>query len=134
MKPEKPRILLVDDEVDFTGNLSIVLGRRGFEVESVADGLSALSLIAARNYNVVVLDLKMPGMSGTQVLSEIKRFAPSTPVILLTGHYSTTAEEEESLNSGVYAYLLKPCPITRLLALIAAACGAGAKSRASCPL
>lgn len=135
MTPEKPRILLVDDEVDFTGNLSIVLGHRGFLVEAVADGLSALSLIAVKHYDVVVLDIKMPGMSGIQVLSEIKRFAPSTAVILLTGHFSTM-DEEETLSAGAYAYLLKPYPINRLLGLISAACGAGAseESRTFCPL
>jgi DNA-binding response OmpR family regulator len=129
------RVLLVDDELDFTGNLSMVLSRRGFEVDTVTDGLAALSCTAKKHYEVVVLDIKMPGMSGIQVLTEMKRFAPSTQVILLTGHFSA-ADEEDTLRSGAYAYLLKPYPVLKLVdqILAAAACGAGDRARHFCPL
>ncbi|MCX5871634.1 MAG: response regulator, partial [Deltaproteobacteria bacterium] len=63
---------------------------------------------------------KMPGMDGTQVLSEIKRFSPDIPVILLTGHYSLS-EQEDTLAGGAYAYLLKPYPILKLVDVIVAA-------------
>lgn len=133
MTPEKIRVLLVDDEVEFTGCLARVLSRRGFEVETVGDGLAALSLIAKKHYEVVVLDVKMPGMSGLQVLSEVKRFAPSVQVILLTGHFSAT-DEDTTLKTGAYAYLLKPYPIMRLVSLISAAacCGAGMPEENDC--
>ena len=85
-----------------------------------ADGLTALPLIAKEHFDVVVLDIKMPGMDGTQVLSEIKRFSPDIPVILLTGHYSLS-EEEDTLKGGAYAYLLKPYPILKLVDVIVAA-------------
>lgn len=117
MKGDPVKVLLVDDEAELTACLSRVLSRRGFEVESTEDGLSALSLVAREHYKVVVLDVKMPGMSGLQVLSEIKRFAPGTQVILLTGHFSVT-DEEVSLKSGAFAYLLKPYPILKLVELI----------------
>lgn len=131
------KILLVDDEVEFTMCLSKVLIRRGFQVDCADDGLSALSMVAREHFDVVVLDIKMPGMSGIQVLGEIKRFAPSTQVILLTGHFSIT-DEEDTLKSGAYAYLLKPFPILKLVDVIVAAacCSAGKpeQNRSFCPL
>ncbi len=131
------KVLLVDDEVEFTVYLSRVLCRRGYQVECVENGLSALSLIGREHFDVVVLDIKMPGMSGNQVLCEIKRHAPSTQVILLTGHFSIT-DEEDTLKSGAYAYLLKPFPILKLVDVIAAAacCSAGRpeQDRSFCPL
>lgn len=124
MAPEKVKVLLVDDEPELTRNLALVLSRRGFEVDCVGDGLAALSNVANKQYGVVVLDIKMPGMSGLGVLSEIKRFAPSIQVILLTGHFSPT-DEEDTLKSGAYAYLLKPFPIMKLVEVITAAAQGG---------
>ena len=69
------KVLLADDEVDFTAGLSKVLRRRGFEVETASDGLTAVSRIAKEPFDVIVLDVKMPGMDGIQVLAEIKRLA-----------------------------------------------------------
>ncbi|MEN6440467.1 MAG: response regulator [Syntrophobacter sp.] len=137
MMTDRIKVLLADDEVEFTVYLSRVLSRRGYEVECVEDGLSALSMMDGEHFDVVVLDIKMPGMSGIQVLGEIKRFAPSTQVILLTGHFSIT-DEEDTLKSGAYAYLLKPFPILKLVDVIAAAacCSAGRpeQDRSFCPL
>ena len=116
----KIRVLLVDDEVDFAASLKKVLGRRGLNVTLAADGLTALPLIAREHFDVVVLDIKMPGMDGIQVMSEIKRFSPDIPVILLTGHYSSS-KEEDTLKAGAYAYLLKPYPVLDLVKVIVAA-------------
>jgi DNA-binding NtrC family response regulator len=116
----KIRVLLVDDEFAFTASMKIVLSHRGFDVKVAADGLTALPLIAGEGFDVVVLDVKMPGMEGTQVLKEIKRFAPDVRVIILTGYYSSS-EEEDTLRRGAYAYLLKPCPITELVDVIVSA-------------
>jgi len=136
VNPEKPRVLLVDDEVEFTRHLSFVLSRRGFEVEAVGDGLLALSLLSQKPYDVVVLDIKMPGMSGIQVLSEVKRFAPSVQVVLLTGHFSMT-DEENTLKMGAFAYLLKPCPVMKLVDVISAAANSktatAEEDRSLCP-
>lgn len=114
------RVLLVDDEVNFTASMEKVLRRRGFVVKIASDGFAALPLIAKEHFDVVVLDIKMPGMDGTQVLSEIKRFSPDIPVILLTGHYSLS-EKDDTLEGGAYAYLLKPYPILKLVDVIVAA-------------
>ena len=114
------KVLLVDDEVDFTASLRKVLSRRGFDVEVAADGLSALARIAQGHFDVVVLDVKMPGMNGLHVLSEIRHLSLPTRVILLTGHFSLT-DEENTLKNGAFAYLLKPYPILKLVEMIEAA-------------
>ncbi|MEW6615548.1 MAG: response regulator [Thermodesulfobacteriota bacterium] len=114
------KVLLVDDEVDFTASLRRVLSRRGFDVEVAADGLSALARVVQGYFDVVVLDVKMPGMNGLHVLSEIKRLSLPTRVILLTGHSSLT-EEENTLKGEAFAYLLKPYPILKLVEMIKAA-------------
>jgi two-component system, OmpR family, response regulator len=111
------KVLLVDDEVEFTTSLSRVLNRRGFTVEVSSDGLSGLARIVQGNFDVVVLDVKMPGMNGIQVLSEIKRLSLPSRVILLTGHFSLP-DEENSLKTGAFAYLLKPYPVLQLVELI----------------
>jgi DNA-binding NtrC family response regulator len=111
------KVLLVDDEVGFTNALKRVLTSRGFEVKEAKDGLMALSMIGAEHFDVVVLDIKMPGMDGNQVFNELSRLTPETRVIVLTGHYSFGEEEDAWLKSA-YAYLLKPCPISKLVALI----------------
>jgi CheY-like chemotaxis protein len=121
------RVLLVDDEVSFTASMEKVLSRRGFDVKVASDGPTALVLIAGEQFDVIVLDVKMPGMDGGQVLEEIKRSFPNIPVIILTGHYFSS-DEETSLKKGAYAYLLKPCPILDLVNLITAAASDGKRA------
>lgn len=111
------KILLVDDEIDFTASLSRVLTRRGFGVEISSDGLTGLARIIHGDFDVVVLDVKMPGMNGIQVLSEIRRLSLPTRVILLTGHFSLP-DKENTLKNGAFAYLLKPYPVLELVELI----------------
>lgn len=111
------KVLLVDDEVDFTASLSRVLTRRGFDVEVSSDGLSGLARIVQGDFDVVVLDVKMPGMNGIQVLSEIRRLSLPTRVILLTGHFSLP-DEENTLKNGAFAYLLKPYAVLKLVEII----------------
>jgi len=121
------KVLLVDDEVDFTSSMKRVLSSRGFDVKEAKNGLIALSLIGEQHYNVVVLDVKMPGMDGIQVLTEIKRLSPETSVILLTGHYSL-CEDEDAWKTQAFACVFKPCPIPDLVKVIAAALEKGTGS------
>jgi DNA-binding NtrC family response regulator len=111
------KVLLVDDEMAFTASLSRLLARRGFDVEISSDGLSGLARIVQGGVDVVILDVKMPGMNGIQVLSEIRRLSLPTRVILMTGHFSLP-DEENTLKSGAFAYLLKPYPVLKLVELI----------------
>ena len=114
------KVLLVDDEDSFTASMEKVLSRRSFEVKVAANGLAALPLIAKNRFDVVVLDIKMPGMDGIQALAEIKRLAPDVTVILLTGHYSL-CEDDDAWKTQAYACLFKPCPIRDLVDMIVAA-------------
>ena len=121
------RVLLVDDEVEFTTGLSKVLRRRGFEVEVAADAAAGLALATRGCFDVALLDVKMPGMDGIQLLTEMKRVAPSIQVILMTGHLSV-ADETDGMKTGAVAYLLKPHPLPELVDMIQKAAG---RSRAS---
>ena len=122
------RLLLVDDEVGFLEATARALDRRGFKVHTASDGEAALRILEREPLDVVVLDVKMPGRDGLEVLSEIKLRAPSTEVILLTGHRSAV-DERECLLTGAAAYLLKPHPIPDLVARIEAAAARGRTAR-----
>jgi DNA-binding NtrC family response regulator len=107
------RVLLVDDEEEFLASVTKPLGRRGFEVTTAPDGSRALELIGTRKFDVVVLDVKMPGLSGDQVFREIKKLRPGLPVIMLTGH-GTIQQAFQTSKEGVFEYLAKPCEVEAL--------------------
>jgi len=107
------KILLVDDEKEFVHTLSERLQTRNLESAVVYDGEEALSFVEGEEPEVMVLDLKMPGIDGIEVLRRVKQNHPKTEVIILTGHGS---EKEERLAAelGAFAYLQKPVDIDRL--------------------
>jgi len=109
-----PKILLVDDEERFRMTTGRLLGVRGFDAVPVGSAKEALEELWNRDYDVVVLDVRMPGMSGIEALAEIKRIRPEVEVIILTGHASVDAAVE-IMRLGGYEYLLKPCPIDELV-------------------
>jgi len=111
------RLLLIDDEDDFRQTLSKRLAKRGFVVEQASDGMQGLALLAAGDFNVVVLDVKMPGMTGIEVLQKIKARNPQIEVILLTGHASA-ASGVEGIKSGAFDYLTKPIELDHLVTKI----------------
>ncbi len=110
-------ILLVDDEDRFRLTLSKRLSERGQEVTAVSSGMEAIHQMKERDFDVVVLDVKMPGMDGLETLSELKKIRPDTEVILLTGH-SSMDSSIEGIRLGAFHFILKPCDIDRLLELI----------------
>lgn len=110
-------VLLVDDEVVFTKNMSKLLTNRGYRVKAVNGGDAAVSALQGQGFDVVVLDLKMPGMDGIATLKEIKRMGLSTQVLMLTGHGSIDSALE-ALKLGAYDYLTKPCEIEELVSKI----------------
>jgi DNA-binding NtrC family response regulator len=111
------RILLVDDEVVFTNNMSKLLNNRGYLVTAVNSGDSAIQKLEAEDFDVVVLDLKMPGMDGITTLKEIKKLDLFTETLILTGHGSIDTAME-AIKLGAYDYLTKPCEIDELVAKI----------------
>ena len=111
---EKCRVLLVDDERDFLEVLTRRLGKREVNVDGVSSGEEALQYLQAKQTDVVVLDVKMPGMDGLTVLREIKKLNPLIEVIMLTGHASLEVALE-GMRSGAFDYLMKPAEIDELL-------------------
>jgi DNA-binding NtrC family response regulator len=116
----KPRILLVDDEERFRTNLQKMLGAHGLMVNSKSSGQEALEELKRQGYDVIVLDIRMPGMDGLATLKEIKQINPEVEVIILSGHASMDAAMEINRLGG-YDYLMKPCPLEDLLLKIDAA-------------
>jgi two-component system OmpR family response regulator len=107
------RILLVDDEIAFTNNMAKILTRRGYDVTSVNDGESAVKATEDEEYDVVVLDLRMPGMDGMATLKVIKRKRPLMEVIILTGHGSVESGIQ-GMHLGAFDYAMKPIQISEL--------------------
>jgi DNA-binding NtrC family response regulator len=108
------RVLLVDDEEEFVSALSERLMLRGIEVDSALNGEEALARLVEKEFEVVILDVMMPGLGGLEVLRQIKVSHPDTQVILLTGHGSTR-EGIEGMRLGAFDYLIKPVDIEEML-------------------
>jgi DNA-binding NtrC family response regulator len=111
---DKPFVMLVDDEVDFIETMAKRLQKRDFKVLTATNGQQALELVDVnRNLEVMILDVKMPGMDGIEVLKEIKNRYPLIEVIMLTGH-ATIESAIDGMKIGAFDYLMKPCEIEQL--------------------
>ncbi|MCC7186492.1 MAG: response regulator [Acidobacteria bacterium] len=119
---DRPRILVVDDEQAVRDLLAKTLTMADYDVDSAPDGASAIDRLRAVEYDLLITDLKMPGMDGLSVIREARRSAPDLPVIIITG-YSTEASAIEAINLGVAGYLTKPFRLPRILAATARALG-----------
>jgi DNA-binding NtrC family response regulator len=100
------KILVVDDEQSMTQFLSIVLRKEGFEVTAVSNGRDALERVKAENFDVIITDIKMPGMDGIQLLNHIKKHDPSLPVVIMTA-YASQQSAIDAVNHGAFQYLIK---------------------------
>jgi len=107
------RLLLVDDEDHFRQTIAKRLAKRGLAPDQAADGNECLSILEKKAMDVVVLDVKMPGMTGIEVLRNITGKYPKTEVILLTGH-ATASDGVEGIKSGAFDYLMKPIELEHL--------------------
>lgn len=107
-------ILIVDDELEFLELMRNRLHKRGFTVETAHNGEAALEIVKQKNFDAMVLDVKMPGIDGIEVLRRVKRVRPEMPVLLLTGHASMEAAMT-GVETGAVDYLLKPVPINDLI-------------------
>lgn len=117
--PTPIRVLVVDDEIDFATALALRLRRRGFAAEAVFTGEDGIGRAEAGELDVLVLDLKMPGMDGLETLRQVRRRAPAVRVIVLTGH-GTVASGIEGMQIGAADFLQKPADIETLSAAIIA--------------
>jgi len=114
------KVLIVDDEDRFRATTGALLRKRGFEVSDAPGGSAAIELIKKTDIDVVILDVRMPGMDGNIALREIKKIKPEAQVIMLTG-YGAPDSALPSLRDGVFDYLSKPCDIEVLADKIRAA-------------
>lgn len=107
---ETVRVLIADDEDRLRITTTVSLKRRGFDVRAVASGDEAVEEVKTSDVDVVILDVKMPGMDGHNALREIRRLRPDVQVIMLTG-YGSVGSALEGWHEGVFAYLTKPSSI-----------------------
>ncbi len=104
------KLLLIDDETDFLDAMARRLKKRNFDILTATSGIDALEVLGknGEKIEVVILDVKMPGMDGIEILAEIKRKYPSIEVVMLTGH-ATVSSAIDGMKQGAFDYLLKPC-------------------------
>lgn len=111
------RVLLIDDEKELVSTLSERLAIRHIDSDWATSGVGGLALVRKRNYDWIILDLKMPGLSGYDAIRAIKEFRPNAKIILVTGH-STLEDLDLALDLGADRYLVKPVDIRDLIALL----------------
>jgi DNA-binding response OmpR family regulator len=111
---EKLKVLIVDDELDFVETIIKRLRARNIEVSGVESGYLALEALDSSSPDVIILDVKMPGMDGIETLREIKKKKPLTEVIMLTGHASVESGIQ-GMQLGAFDYLMKPIALDELL-------------------
>ena len=107
------KVLFVDDEIDFLETLMKRMKKRGVDVAGVGSGEQALDYLNEQPVDVIVLDVRMPGIGGINTLKEIKKMDPLMEVIMLTGHASIEAAIE-GMQSGAFDYLMKPADFDEL--------------------
>ena len=122
---ERPRVLIVDDEQTVRDLVAKTLTMADYDVDTAPDGPSALDRLSATEYDLLITDLKMPGMDGLSVIREVRRRSTELPIVIITG-YSTEASAIEAINLGVSGYLTKPFRLPRVLAVAARALGEAA--------
>ena len=108
------RVLIVDDEDDFRETIVKRLNARKILAEGAASGVKALEVLADKDFDVIVLDVKMPEMDGIETLRHIKKLKPEIEVIMLTGHASMEFGLK-GMQLGAFDYVMKPAPLNELL-------------------
>ena len=121
-RPSRVRVLVVDDEDAIRDLLSRTLALADYEVDSAPDGRTAVDRMRIIDYDLLITDLRMPGVDGLSVIREARRLNAGIPIIIVTGH-SSEASAIEAINLGVQGYLVKPFRVPRVLAAAAKALG-----------
>ena len=111
------RILVIDDERSIRNTLKDILEFEKYKVEVAEDGFKALELIKTVDFDVILCDIKMPGMDGLEVLQKIEELKPDTPVVMISGHGNIDTAVE-SIKKGAYDFIEKPLDLNRLLITI----------------
>lgn len=114
------KVLVVDDEERFGANMVKILEANGIKARHALDGEEGLAEAGRKSYDVILLDMKMPGLSGKDVLKRLREAKVPSKVVVLTGHASVD-DAVELINMGAYDYLLKPCKTEQLIKMISLA-------------
>lgn len=112
-----PRILVIDDERSIRNTLKDILEYEKYEVDLAEDGNKGIELVRNAEYDIVLCDIKMPGMDGIEVLGYLTELAPDTPVVMISGHGNIDTAVE-SIKKGAFDYIEKPLDLNRLLITI----------------
>jgi CheY-like chemotaxis protein len=120
MQPQAARILVVDDEGAIRLTMEILLRRQGYTVTTAASGEEAVALIAQQHFDLLLLDLKMPGLSGLEVAERAQQQQPGTPILILTGSSAIEGALEEP-GVGQFSYVIKTSSPEAVLERVAAA-------------
>ncbi len=112
---KKPVIVAIDDEQEFINMLNDYFELRGYEIHAATKGVKGIELIKEKKPDIVILDLKMPGISGDEVLGLSKKVQPSAQVIFVTAYDDGGKTKAKILEAGAYAYLDKPLPSLKQL-------------------
>ena len=131
-RPRSPRVLVVDDEPEARETLTAILAITDFQVEAVADGHAAVAKFRTETYDLVLTDLRMPGLDGIEVAREAKRLLPKTKVVIVTG-FPSQSSAIDAVNIGVDGYLTKPFRAIDVLTASARALNLGSVASASGP-
>ena len=111
-----PKLVAIDDELEFTKTIEQFFSARGFEVHVALTGTSGLQLVEAHRPDVVLVDLKLPGMDGDELLQRFRRAHPKMPVIVVTAYNDGGKTRERLLAQGAFAHFDKPLSSLRDLA------------------
>ncbi|MBI5119108.1 response regulator [Candidatus Poribacteria bacterium] len=117
---DKPKILIADDDVTLNLSLAFLVEHIGMKAVQAYDGLEALKVIQSDNIDAVISDVRMPGMTGIELLREIKHLKEHLPVIIMTGCAEKQIAEEAAA-CGAFAFLEKPVQLVALIATLRAA-------------
>ena len=113
----KAGILIVDDDVSLSRTLSLVLGRKGYVVNTAKDGPEAIARVEQRPFDMVFMDIKMPLMNGVETYKRTKKVRPEAVVVMMTA-YAVEELVQEALQAGAYGIIYKPLDMEEILRLV----------------
>ena len=125
LRNKHPRVLVVDDQASIRDLLAKTLALAEYDVDTAADASTALTRVRAAEYDLLIADLRMPGMDGLTLIRQVRKIRAELPVIIITG-FSSEASAIEAVNLGMAGYLRKPFRVPEVLAAAAKALGAPA--------
>ncbi len=119
---EKTLVLVVDDQFADRETLKAILEDKGYRVATAKDGAEAIKMVKEKHYDIIFLDVKLPGMNGVQVFEQVKKIDPKAAVIMMTG-YSVEDLVRRAVSQGAYTCIYKPFDMEKVIGLVEEICG-----------